>query len=332
MLLSYSGCVKGAIPHSDQTEHFTDRGLLIDDGPSTLVARGSEPVKLEQRSGNGTRGMQLRRDSGDHARVRFGHLWIDALSFADALSRIDDLVRDGKGGSVFTPNVDHVVTAENDAALRAAYEEATLSLADGKPLVWFSRLLGTPLPERVSGSDLVWPLMDLAAKRRWRVYLLGGAPGVADAAAQRLERALRVSIVGVDSPMIPLDGPPAEADAAVERVAAAKPDLVLVALGAPKQERWIHRALPLIRPAVAFAVGASLDFVAGRIRRAPPWMSRAGLEWLFRLAKEPRRLAYRYLVKDPQFLGVLLRTACLPRAERVRAAAPQGSAAKLALE
>jgi N-acetylglucosaminyldiphosphoundecaprenol N-acetyl-beta-D-mannosaminyltransferase len=104
----------------------------------------------------------------------------------------------------------------------------------------------------------------------------------------------------------------------VERVRAARPDLVLVALGSPKQERWVGRALPQIRPAVVVGVGASLDFLAGAVRRAPRWMSRAGLEWLFRLWQEPRRLARRYLLRDPRFLPILARTALEPRARRVR--------------
>lgn len=248
--------------------------------------------------------------------VRFGHVWVDAIGLSDALREIERLVDARAGGSVFTPNVDHVVTAEDDAELREAYAQVSLSLADGQPLIWSAPVLGTALPQKVSGSDLVWPLMAVAARRGWRVYLLGGAPGAADAAAGRLARELGVRIVGVDAAWIDLAL--AGADAAAERVRAASPDLVLVALGCPKQERWIFRAAPHIRPAVAVAVGAALDFIAGHVRRAPPWMSRAGLEWLFRLAQEPRRLAYRYLVKDPRFLAVLARTARAARAERVR--------------
>jgi N-acetylglucosaminyldiphosphoundecaprenol N-acetyl-beta-D-mannosaminyltransferase len=212
--------------------------------------------------------------------------------------------------------VDHVVTAEDDEAFREAYAAASLSLADGQPLIWASRLLGAPLPAKISGSDLVLPLMELAARRRWRVYLLGGKPGVAAAVATRLEREVGVQIAGVDCPVISLDGDP-EDNAVTERLRDAHPHLVLVALGAPKQELWVHRVRARIRPAVAIAVGAALDFLAGRIRRAPPWMSRYGLEWLFRLAHEPRRLARRYLLKDPRFLLVLGRTLRAPRASRV---------------
>lgn len=251
-------------------------------------------------------------------RVRFGHLWVDALTFTGALDRIVALVQSGAGGSVFTPNLDHVVTAEDDLSFRAACASADLSVADGQPLVWASRLLGARLPEKVSGSDLVWPLMQRAAQLGWRVYLLGGAPGVGEAAAERLTRELGVCIVGVDAPAIPLDALDGAPDPALERARAARPDLVLVALGSPKQERWIHRALPRLRPAVAIGVGASLDFVTGRVKRAPRWMSRSGLEWLYRLWQEPRRLAVRYLWKDPRFLAVLLRTAFGPRAERIQ--------------
>ena len=251
--------------------------------------------------------------------IRLGHLWIDALDFQGALDAIEALVDRGQGGSVFTPNVDHVVSAEDDAGLRAAYADVSLSLADGQPVVWASRLLGTPLPAKVSGSDLVWPLMARAARRGWGVYLLGGAPGAAEVAGARLVRELGVRIVGVDAARIPLEAVPGAVDAALERVRAARPDLVLVALGSPKQERWIHRSLAALRPAVALGVGASLDFLAGQVRRSPAWMSRAGLEWLYRLGQEPRRMAHRYLVKDPRFLAVLARTARAPAATRTRA-------------
>src|SRR5438132_13183226 len=143
--------------------------------------------------------------SPGRTRVCFGNLWVDALTFPEALAEIERLVDGGLGASVFTPNVDHVVTAEDDVIFREAYAAASLSLADGQPLVWFSRLLGAPLPAKISGSDLVLPLMELAARRRWRVYLLGGGSGVAAAAATSLEREVGVQIGGVDSPAIQVD-------------------------------------------------------------------------------------------------------------------------------
>lgn len=249
--------------------------------------------------------------------LRIGHLWIDAVTFTEALQAVAGLVSAGRGGTVFTPNVDHVVTAEDDVAFREAYAGVALSLADGKPIVWASRLLGAPLPGKVSGSDLVEPLLRLAGRSRWRVFLLGGAPGVAEQAAERARR-LGAHVVGTASPTLRLDGSPGDLDQGVEEVEQARPDLLLVAFGAPKQELWIHHNRDRLASTVAVAVGASLDFLAGRVRRAPRWMSDAGLEWLYRLSREPRRLARRYLVKDPRFVAVVLRTARTPRPERVR--------------
>lgn len=242
-------------------------------------------------------------------RLRIGHLEVDVLGLEEALAAIEALVDARRGGVVFTPNVDHVVKAERDAELRAAYAAADLALADGMPLVWASRLLGTPLPERVAGSDLVLPLAALAARRGWRVYLVGGAPGDAARAAEVLARAHGVAIAGVDAPALDLSHAGAEAArAAAERVHDARPELVLAAFGAPKQELWIHRHRDLLRPAVVLGVGASLAFVAGTIPRAPRWMSRSGLEWLHRLAREPRRLWRRYLVEDAAFAPIVVRS------------------------
>ncbi len=250
-------------------------------------------------------------------RLRLGLLHIDPVTFTGALDAIEALVSARKGGSVFTPNVDHVVNVEADPHFCEAYAAASLSLVDGTPLLWASRLLGEPLPEKISGSDLVRPLMQRAAQRGWRVYLLGAGPGVAQEAAGVLERELGVNVVGVDSPRIAArPGGVDESAQALERLRAARPDLVLVAFGSPKQELWIHAHAQALAPAVAVAVGASLDFVAGRVKRAPAWMSRAGLEWLYRLAQEPRRLWRRYLVNDPKFAAILLRS--LRRARRER--------------
>ena len=240
--------------------------------------------------------------------MRIGQLEIDSVSFDEALERIAELVSRREGGAVFTPNVDHVVKAERDLAFREAYARASLSLADGMPVLWASRLLGAPLPEKISGSDLVIPLARLAARKGWRVYLLGGEPGVAQEAGDRLTRELGLNVVGTDSPVIRADGGADDAEHLLGRLRAAKPDLLLVALGAPKQELFIDRFARQIGPVVAMGVGGSLDFVAGRVRRAPRWMSRAGLEWAYRLAQEPRRMWRRYLIEDPAFLAIVARS------------------------
>jgi len=245
---------------------------------------------------------------GGRRRLRLGGLEVDHLTFAQALEAIASLIAEGKGGIVLTPNVDHVVMVEHDDRFRCAYQAADLSLADGMPVLWAARLLGAPLPEKISGSDLVLPLMERAEAEGWRVYILGGATGVAVKAAERLAtRFPRIVIAGTDAPRIDMDAPAASRADVVARVRASKADLVLVALGAPKQEQWIAEAAPDLRPAVLLGVGAAVDFVAGTARRAPPWMSASGLEWLYRLAREPGRLWKRYLLRDPEFLLIVLR-------------------------
>ncbi len=247
-------------------------------------------------------------------RLKLGPVTIDAVTRAGALREVENLVSRGEGGAVFTPNVDHIMIADENARMREAYARASLSLADGMPVLWAARLLGDSLPEKVSGSDFVPLLLERAAELGWRVYFLGGAPGVAALARERLRESLpALQVVGVDVPQIDANDPPERWHAAVEGVRAARPHLVFVALGAPKQEIFINSVRESLRPAVLLAVGASLDFVAGTIPRAPRWMSRSGLEWLFRLSREPRRLWRRYLVRDPKFV-VLLGRAMIARA------------------
>jgi N-acetylglucosaminyldiphosphoundecaprenol N-acetyl-beta-D-mannosaminyltransferase len=242
------------------------------------------------------------------ARLGIGSVPVDVVRLDEALDAIEALVERRAGGCVFTPNVDHVVKAERVPELREAYREVDLSVADGMPLVWASRLLGAPLPERVSGSDLLLPLARRAATRGWRVFLLGGADGDAARAGEVLER-MGVTLAGVEAPSVDLGAPGIAANEAMaERIRASGAALVFVALGAPKQEIWIHRHRERLGGAVAIGVGGSLAFLSGRVSRCPRWMARAGLEWLFRLACEPRRLWRRYLVEGPAFLPILLRT------------------------
>jgi N-acetylglucosaminyldiphosphoundecaprenol N-acetyl-beta-D-mannosaminyltransferase len=242
------------------------------------------------------------------ARVRLGHLPIDVVTRDEALERIAALVEAGQGGTVFTPNVDHVVLAESDERLRRAYAATSLSLVDGTPVLWACRALGYRVPEKISGSDLVAPLAQLCARRGFRLFLLGSTPAVLAEAACRLSaRFPELAVAGTDAPRVDMEAGVGERRATWERVRAARAQLVLVALGSPKGELWAHEARADLRPAVIVGVGAGLDFLAGRARRAPAWMSRAGLEWLYRLAHEPRRLSHRYLVRDPRFVLVFAR-------------------------
>jgi N-acetylglucosaminyldiphosphoundecaprenol N-acetyl-beta-D-mannosaminyltransferase len=237
---------------------------------------------------------------------------VDVVTLDEAVARIEALVDAKAGGFVFTPNVDHVVNVETDDAFAAAYQRASLSTADGMPLVWASRLLGTPLPERVAGSDLLEPVLQLAARRAYRVFFLGAGPGVAEKAAEEARRRFGTTIVGTDAPLIRLDDAE-QLEAIIRQLQEAQPDLVMMAFGAPKQELLIDRIADRVRPAVLLGIGASLDFLAGTVKRAPHVLRRSGLEWAWRLAQEPGRLWRRYLVNDPRFALVLARTLAAQR-------------------
>jgi len=198
---------------------------------------------------------------------------------------------------VVTPNVDHVVQLEHSEPLRQAYQTASLVTADGAPVVLASRLLGRPLPERVTGSDLVPAVFDRAEETQpLRVYLLGAGPGVAERAAANIEqRWPHVRVVGTDCPPLGFEKSEEECRCILDLIDAAEPDVLVVGLGAPKQELWVSIHQNRIRAKAVLCAGATIDFLAGEKQRAPKWAQRTGLEWLHRLLSEPRRLFKRYL-------------------------------------
>ncbi|MCE9668384.1 WecB/TagA/CpsF family glycosyltransferase [Myxococcus stipitatus] len=245
--------------------------------------------------------------STSRPRLRIGQLAIDQLSFEQAVHEIGRLVDSRQGGYVFTANVDHVVLAEDHAAFREAYSGAAISVVDGMPIVWASRALDVPLPERIAGSDLILPLMKLGAERKWRVYLLGAGPGVAEKVGRIVSERYGVEVVGWDSPMVRTDGGDAQNDPIVARIREKDPHLLLVALGSPKQEVWISQVSAKLGPTVAIGIGAGLDFIAGTVKRAPRWIANAGFEWLYRLVNEPKRLWRRYILNDSRFASILAR-------------------------
>ncbi|MBK7367626.1 MAG: WecB/TagA/CpsF family glycosyltransferase [Candidatus Eisenbacteria bacterium] len=241
--------------------------------------------------------------------LSIGTLQIDRVTMRQALQRIASLVHHSWGGYVVTPNVDHVVLAERDERLREAYRRANLSLADGMPLVWMSRLLGAPLPERVAGSDLFEPLMALAAREGWPVFFVGSTEANSVEACRRLTlQHPGLRIAGRDTGRWNPDGAePAESAAVTQAIRESGARLVIVALGCPKQELWMAHHADALRPAVALGLGGVLDFTSGAVGRAPHWMRRSGLEWAYRLLQEPGRLAHRYLVQDMQVLPIFAR-------------------------
>lgn len=198
---------------------------------------------------------------------------------------------------VVTPNVDHVVKLQSVAAMRTAYDAAALTVADGWPLVTVSRWLGRNLPERVAGSDMVPRLFTAGSDiPQFRVFLLGAAPGVGAQAAERIRaRWPHVQVCGVVSPPRGFEMDAKECDKVVGLINSASPHLLVVGLGAPRQEIWLERYAPRLNARVAIAAGATIDFLAGVQTRAPRWVQAIRLEWFFRLATDPKRLAGRYL-------------------------------------
>lgn len=224
---------------------------------------------------------------------------VDTLNMTETLDRLEEMVdagrKEGTGHQVATVNVDFIVKSLRDPELRYLLQGADMATADGMPLVWAARLLGVPLKARVAGADLTPALAARAAERGWSIYLLGAGPGVAAEAARILqERYPGLIIAGIHSPpkssVLEMD------PGIIAEIKACQPDILLVAFGNPKQEKWIGMHGRELGVPVMMGVGGSLDFIAGMTRRAPGWMQRMGLEWLFRLAQEPRRLWRRYAV------------------------------------
>jgi N-acetylglucosaminyldiphosphoundecaprenol N-acetyl-beta-D-mannosaminyltransferase len=198
---------------------------------------------------------------------------------------------------VVTPNVDHVVKLQNNSDLYAAYKNASLVLADGHPVVWAAKLLGKRIPERVPGSDLVPALFDAQKHdQKLRVFLLGAGPGVASRAAIRIhQRWPAVEVCGTYSPPLDFENDEAECERILQMISHTQPLVLIIGLGAPKQETWVYRYREHIGAPAALCVGATIDFLAGEKARAPLWMRRARIEWIHRMLSEPRRLAGRYV-------------------------------------
>jgi len=228
---------------------------------------------------------------------------VHAVTFESLLDTIGAWVaRVDRCYQVCTASPEFVMIAQSDRAFRQVLRDADLCVADGIGLLLAARYLGKPLPERVTGSDGLPLIAERAARSGWKLFLLGAAPGVAEQAADALRRRFPgVQIVGTyaGSP------DPAEDDELVARVNASGADILFVAYGAPRQDLWIARNAPRLTARVAIGVGGSLDFAAGKVPRAPRWMQRLGLEWLFRLVREPWR--WRRMLRLPRFVWAVLR-------------------------
>lgn len=239
------------------------------------------------------------------ARIKFMNTCIDNLTMSETLNEIDKLIQKKNCSYVVTPNVDHIVRLEKDEELQKVYKNASLILTDGKPLIWISEWYKTPIKEKISGSDLFPRVCQLAANKNYTMYLLGAAEGVADTATRNLMKKYPgLNIVGTYSPPFGFEKNEQEMNKIKTQIQEVHPDILIVGLGCPKQEKFMYYHCKELGVPISFGLGASIDFEAGNIKRAPKWMSNHGLEWLYRFSKEPKRLFKRYFVDDLKIIQV----------------------------
>jgi N-acetylglucosaminyldiphosphoundecaprenol N-acetyl-beta-D-mannosaminyltransferase len=256
-------------------------------------------------------------------RVQMGSLLVDPITFDQAIERIIERAKRGEGGYVVTPNVDHVCVAQVNRSFRTAHRAAFLSLVDGTPLVWLSKLCGSPVPAKISGSDLIEPLCRAAGSHGLRVAMFGASPDALNKAHEvLLAQTPNLNVVSKEWPIYrpqPRSEPLSQDFVdSFERLRASRPDIVFIAMGTPNQELFLGEFAECLSPAVLCGIGAGFDFLAGLKVRAPRWAQRFGLEWLVRLIQEPQRMWRRYLVRDVAIFGIAFRQIVAARSPRNR--------------
>jgi N-acetylglucosaminyldiphosphoundecaprenol N-acetyl-beta-D-mannosaminyltransferase len=241
-------------------------------------------------------------------RVNICGVKIDRYSFNEVVDIIiDRAISGGKPEYVVTPNAQHIVTLQNDAHFRKIYQNAFLVVPDGVPLLWAAKLLNTPLRDRVNGTDLFEHLCAVAANKGLKIFLLGGRFGAADKAAHILQKKYpNLNIVGTYCPSYGFEIDPTELSQINQMIETTNPDILFVGLGAPKQEKWIDANYQILGVPISVGIGVSFELVSGMVSRAPTWMQKAGLEWLYRLIVEPRRLWKRYIFGNAVFILLVL--------------------------
>ncbi len=230
----------------------------------------------------------------------------DRVSKADLLDRVKGFIEENRPHQIVTANLQFMSLARKSPAFTRVLNRADLVTADGMPLYWMSRLLGAPIPDRITGHELLQVCASLAAEKGYSIFLLGGPPGVAAEAAELLAKqhpGLR--IMGTHHGKF-LDGGDAEnQEELLSLIREFRPQFLFLALGCPKQDFWIHNHMQAAGVPVCAGIGGTLDVLTGRLSRAPSWMQRYGLEWLYRLQQEPRRLWRRYILEGfPTALAV----------------------------
>ncbi len=239
-----------------------------------------------------------------HNQIEMMGCRIDNLSMEETLQAVDGFIKDGRPRQHVVVNVDKLVKASRDEELRRIINECALINADGMPVVWASRLLGKGLKERVAGIDLCEALIRRSAEQGWRVFLLGAREEVVSAVKVIYERKYPGLIVAGYRNGYWNDE---EERDVVEQIKSSQPDLLFVAISSPKKEQFLGRYTAEMKVPFAMGVGGTFDVAAGKVKRAPIWMQKSGLEWFFRFLQEPRRMFKRYFIDDVAFLWLLVR-------------------------
>lgn len=232
-------------------------------------------------------------------RMKFMNTYVDNVSKTEAILHIEDCIKKRRIGHVITPNVDQIIRNEKDAYFRKICDNAELLLIDGTPLMWIAKWYGTPVKEKICGSDLMPELCTLAAQKGYSVFLLGAAEGVAALAAENLKKKNPgLKIAGVYSPPFGFEKNPEEIKKINKILLDSGADLLFVGMGVPKQDIFIFENMNKYQIPMSFSIGATIDFEAGVQKRAPHWVNKIGMEWLYRLLSDPGRMFKRYIIDD----------------------------------
>jgi N-acetylglucosaminyldiphosphoundecaprenol N-acetyl-beta-D-mannosaminyltransferase len=242
-------------------------------------------------------------------RVNIAGAEIDTYSFDEVVDIIiDRALTSSTPEYVVTPNAQHINNLQTDDLFQEIYRHAALSVPDGVPLLWAAKFLRTPLNGRVNGTDLFEKICEMGSKKPLKIFFLGGRPGAAEKAAEILEsRYPGLKIAGTYCPPYGFETNALEGQKINQQILEINPQILFVGLGSPKQEKWIYANYQELKVPMSIAIGVSFELVAGMVSRAPEWMQKSGLEWLFRLVVEPKRLWKRYILGNPQFVWSIVK-------------------------
>lgn len=239
---------------------------------------------------------------------RLLNTYVNNLDMDEAIQEIENLIISNQKSYVVAVNVDVIIKIEEDSYLKEITDNADVVLVDGKPLVWISKLHNRQVKEKVSGSDLVPLLCSVAEKKGYSIFIIGGKEGIAEKAKIRLvDKYPNISIVGTYAPPIGFEKDSGELLKINNMISDIKPDLLIVCFGCPKQEKWIYENYQKYDAKVSICAGATVDFLAENIKRAPRWMSDCGLEWFFRFIQEPKRMFKRYFINDFKIIKLIFK-------------------------